>query len=78
MTNKITFVDTRHYNKDAIKAAPDTPQDVETAFVALLENRCNQDGTVKPLSISVFERIERLKAKAEEARQRQEHGLLEG
>lgn len=78
MTNKLFFVDTRHYNKHAIKPTMDTAQDVETAFVDLLENRCNQDNTVTPLSTAVFERIERLKAKADEARQRQEQGLLEG
>lgn len=52
--------------------------EVETAFIGLLEARCAQDGAIKPLSNTFFERIERLKAKAEEAKQRQENPLLEG
>lgn len=52
--------------------------EVETAFIGLLEARCNQEGAIKPLSNTFFERIERLKIKAEEAKQRQENILLEG
>lgn len=52
--------------------------EVETAFVGLLEKHCNQEGTVKPLSDTFIERIERLKEKADEAKQRQENILLEG
>lgn len=52
--------------------------DVEAAFIDLLETHCAREGTVKPLATSFFERIERLKAKAEAAKQRQEDILLEG
>lgn len=52
--------------------------EVETAFIGLLEKRCNQEGAIKPLSNTFFDRIERLKAKAEDAKQRHEVILLEG
>jgi hypothetical protein len=52
--------------------------EVETAFVSLLEARCSEEGAIKPLSNTFFERIQRLKVKAEEAKQRQENALLEG
>jgi hypothetical protein len=54
--------------------------DVEAGFIDLLETHCAREGAVKPLSTSFFERIERLKAKAEAeaAKQHQEDVLLEG
>lgn len=52
--------------------------ETEAAFIGLLNRHCAQEGAVKPLSNSFFDRIERLKAKAEEAKLRQENILLEG
>jgi hypothetical protein len=52
--------------------------EVETAFISLLDKHCNQQGAVKPLSNTFFDRIEQLKVKAEAAKQRQENILLEG
>lgn len=52
--------------------------DAEVEFIGLLDARCNQDGAIKPLADGFFERIERLKKQAEEAKQRQENALLEG
>jgi len=42
--------------------------EVETAFISLLDKHCNQQGAVKPLSNTFFDRIEQLKAKAEEVK----------
>lgn len=53
-------------------------QSTEVAFVSLLEGHCDRPGAVKPLSNTFFDRIEQLKAKAEEAKQRQDAVLLEG
>jgi hypothetical protein len=39
--------------------------EVETAFISLLDKHCNQQGAVKPLSNTFFDRIEQLKVKAE-------------
>ena len=39
--------------------------EIEAAFIGLLNKHCDQEGTVKPLSNSFFDRIERLKTKAE-------------
>lgn len=52
--------------------------EVETAFINLLDKHCNQEGAVKPLSNTFFDRIEQLKVKAEAAKQRREVILLEG
>jgi hypothetical protein len=41
--------------------------EVETAFISLLDKHCNQQGAVKPLSNTFFDRIEQLKVKAEAA-----------
>jgi hypothetical protein len=41
--------------------------EVETAFISLLDKHCNQQGAVKPLSNTFFDRIEQLKVKAEVA-----------
>ena len=49
----------------------------EVAFVKLLEAHCHQEGTVKPLSSTLFDRIERLKIKANEAKQRREQAIFE-
>jgi hypothetical protein len=38
--------------------------ETEAAFVGALENHCNQDGVIKPLSNEVIERINALKDKA--------------
>jgi len=51
--------------------------EVETAFISLLDKHCNQEGAVKPLSNTFFDRIERLKVKAEAAKQCQENIFLE-
>lgn len=39
----------------------------ETAFVSLLDNYCSQENVIKPLSSSLYDRIEQLKAKAQQA-----------
>lgn len=52
--------------------------ETEAAFIGLLDDHCAQEGAVKPLSTSFFDRIGQLKAKAEAAKQRQENALLEG
>jgi hypothetical protein len=39
--------------------------EVETAFISLLDKHCNQQGAVKQLSNTFFDRIEQLKVKAE-------------
>lgn len=70
MNNIIAFTGVKLKSQEHIE--------VETAFIGFLETRCTQDGAVKPLSNTFFERIERLKEKAEEAKQRQENILLEG
>ena len=44
-----------------------TDNETEVAFVGVLENHCNQDGVIKPLSNEVIERINALKDKAESA-----------
>ncbi len=40
----------------------------ETAFVDLLDNYCRQQNTIKPLSSNLYDRIEQLKAKAQNAK----------
>jgi hypothetical protein len=44
-----------------------TLAETETAFVGLLEDHCNQEGAIKPLRDTFFERINRLKEKANAA-----------
>lgn len=63
---------------NVINLKPQGSVEAETAFIGLLESHCQQDGAVKPLSNTFFDRIERLKAKAEEAKQHQDGLLLEG
>lgn len=45
------------------------PHEIEKQIVELLDSYCQQDVDVKPLSNTFFDRIERLKAKAEESKQ---------
>lgn len=61
-----------------INLKPQEHVEVETAFISLLDKHCHQQGAVKPLSNTLFDRIEQLKVKAEAAKQRQENNLLEG
>lgn len=70
MNNILTFSSLNHKHQENVK--------VEAAFIGLLDKHCDQEGTVKPLSNSFFDRIERLKAKALVAKERQESVLLEG
>lgn len=60
-----------------IKLKPKQHVEVETAFISLLNKHCNQQGAVKPLSNTFFDRIELLKVKAEAAKQRRENIFLE-
>jgi hypothetical protein len=48
-----------------INLKPQQHVEVETAFISLLDKHCNQQGAVKPLSNTFFDRIEQLKVKAE-------------
>ncbi|MCX7098550.1 MAG: hypothetical protein NTV43_11680 [Methylococcales bacterium] len=52
--------------------------EVEAAFIGLLDKHCDQKGTVKPLPTDFIDRIEQLKAKALEAKKKQDKVLLEG
>lgn len=70
MNNILTFSGLNHKQQDDVE--------VEAAFIGLLDKHCNQEGAVKPLSNSFFDRIEQLKAQALEAKERQENVLLEG
>lgn len=63
---------------NVINLKPQQQAEVETAFISLLDKHCNQEGNVKPLSNTFFDRIEQLKVKAEAAKQRREAILLEG
>jgi hypothetical protein len=63
---------------NVINLKPQQQAEVETAFISLLDKHCNQEGAVKPLSNTFFDRIEQLKVKAEAAKQRREAILLEG
>ena len=63
---------------NVINLKPQQHAEVETAFISLLDKHCNQEGAVKPLSNTFFDRIEQLKVKAEAAKQRRETILLEG
>jgi hypothetical protein len=51
-----------------VNLKPQQHVEVETAFISLLDKHCNQQGAVKPLSNTLFDRIEQLKAKAEEVK----------
>jgi hypothetical protein len=63
---------------NVINLKPQQHVEVETAFISLLDKHCNQEGAVKPLSNTFFDRIEQLKVKAEAAKQRREAIFLEG
>lgn len=63
---------------NVINLKPQQHVEIETAFINILDKHCNQEGTVKPLSNTFFDRIEQLKVKAEVAKQRRETILLEG
>ena len=39
----------------------------EAAFVDLLDNYCSQQNVIKPLSSNLYDRIEQLRAKAQQA-----------
>jgi hypothetical protein len=51
-----------------IHLKPQQQTEVETAFISLLDKHCNQQGAVKPLSNTLFDRIEQLKVKAKKAK----------
>lgn len=46
--------------------------ETEAAFTGLLDGHCAQEGAVKPLQASFLDRIGRLKAKAEAAKQKRQ------
>jgi hypothetical protein len=69
MNNILTFSGLNHKHQENVN--------VEAAFIGLLDKYCDQEDSVKPLSNSFFYRIERLNAKALEAKERQESVLLE-
>lgn len=54
-------------------------QETDEKFVGLLDNYCQKEGAVKPLSKSIFDRIDNIKHAVAQAKQRQlETTMLEG
>ncbi|HBK83464.1 MAG TPA: hypothetical protein DDZ41_07685 [Flavobacterium sp.] len=53
-----------------IHLKPQEDVEVDSAFIELLDQHCHQEGVIKPLSNTLFDRIEQLKLKAEAAKQK--------